>query len=168
MCLLQVDGWNDGRSKKTHKFKALANSSDALTLPTKRKPHVLKVKSSKVKKIIAGAVAVVIGASLGTGFVYARRNPGITQASASLQSDDAVVLCLWGCAPILVDSSRPVHLHTDVCSCVGKIGAILTSFLMRVCVCTCHLCMRPPQPHDLILRVVAGSYVGSGSVSRDS
>ena len=76
-----VHGWNDGRSKKTHKFEVPANSSDALMLPTKRRPHNLEVKSSKVKKIIAGAVAVVIGASLGTAFVYARRNPGITQTN---------------------------------------------------------------------------------------
>ena len=90
---IYIHGWNDGHSKTT-KFEVVANSSDALTLPTESRPHILKVKSSKVKKIIAGAVAVVMGVSLGTAFVYARRNPGITQTSASLQSDSAAVLCI--------------------------------------------------------------------------
>ena len=92
---ISVSGWNDGRSSQTHKYKVLANASDTLALPTKQSPHILEVKSSKVKKIVAGGLAVVIGVSLGTAFVYARRNPGITKNSA-LQSNNGSVFVPTG------------------------------------------------------------------------
>ena len=79
-----VDGWNNGRSKMAHKYKVLAGSSDTLALPTNGRPHVLQVISTKVKKILASGLAVVIAASLGTAFLYVRRrNPGITKTLCS-------------------------------------------------------------------------------------
>ena len=91
-----VSGWNDGRI--TRKYKALANASDALALPTKQRPHSLEVKSSKVKKIVAGGLAVVIGISLGTAFVYARRNPGITKKLCSAIRQSSVSVHTGLCA----------------------------------------------------------------------
>ena len=92
-----VDGWNNGRSKKALKYDVLAHSSDTL-LPTKSRPHTLEVKSNQIKKFIAGGLAVVIGASLGTAFVYARRNPGTTQKTLHCNQTMLLILCLLSLA----------------------------------------------------------------------
>ena len=108
-----VASWNDGRSKTALKYEVPANTSEALMLPTKReercqkycRPHLLEVRSSQLKKILAGGLAVVIGAALGTAGMYARRNPGTTEPSAALSSNNAAAIVAHSIRVLLSSAS---------------------------------------------------------------